>query len=137
MNKRNILSIIGAVLIIIIITILLMVLNNNNNNNINIVGEYKLSKVVLKDKEVDYGSLNFYYIFKDDNSGSIIFEDVKTNFTYEIKEEDNNIVLNMTRDENKNVSYIIKKEEEYIVIFNDIIGSLYLVKEDVPSSLKK
>ncbi len=143
MNRKNIWFIIITVALVLILAVFAVFSGLKKDNKADISGEYKLQKVAVDKKEVDYSNLNFYYVFNNDSTGSIIFEDVKSDFTYELKEEDNqqeedNQLLLVIKQNNDNVlTYGITKEDNGIVISHDTLGKLYLLKEEVPESLKQ
>ena len=137
MNRKNIIFISVTVLLVIILAIFGIMLSMKNNKPIDITGEYKLEKVNVDKKEIDYSNLNFYYVFNSDYTGNIIFEDVKSDFKYEIKEEDKQLLLVIKQNEKDVLTYAVTKEENGITITHDTLGSLYLKTEPVPDSLKK
>ena len=137
MNKKNIWFIIITVVLFIILAAFAIFSGLKKDNTVDITGEYKLEKVTVDKKEVDYSNLNFYYVFNNDLTGNIIFEDVKTDFTYEIKEEDNQILLVIKQGNDNVLTYAVTNEENGLVISHDTLGSLYLTKSEVPKSLKQ
>lgn len=137
MSKRNIIFIIITIFLVIVLAVFGIISGLKNNKPVDITGEYKLEKVNVDKKEIDYSNLNFYYIFNSDFTGSIIFEDVKSDFKYEIKEEDNQVFLVIKQKEKDVLTYGVIKEENGITITHDTLGSLYLKIESVPDSLKK
>lgn len=137
MNRKNIIFISVTVLLVIILSIFGIMSGMKNNKPVDITGEYKLEKVNVDKKEIDYSNLNFYYVFNSDYTGSIIFEDVKSDFKYEIKEEDKQLLLVIKQNEKDVLTYSVTKEEKGITITHDTLGSLYLKTEAVPDSLKK
>lgn len=137
MSKRNIIFIIITIFLVIVLAVFGIISGLKNNKPVDITGEYKLEKVNVDKKEIDYSNLNFYYIFNSDFTGSIIFEDVKSDFKYEIKEEDNQVFLVIKQNEKDVLTYGLVKEENGIIITHDTLGSLYLKTESVPDSLKK
>lgn len=137
MNRKNIWFIIITVALVLILAVFAVFSGLKKDNKADISGEYKLQKVAVDKKEVDYSNLNFYYVFNNDSTGSIIFEDVKSDFTYELKEEDNQLLLVIKQNDDNVLTYGITKEDNGIVISHDTLGKLYLLKEEVPESLKQ
>lgn len=137
MNRKNIWFIIITVALVLILAVFAVFSGLKKDNKADISGEYKLQKVAVDKKEVDYSNLNFYYVFNNDSTGSIIFEDVKSDFTYELKEEDNQLLLVIKQNNDNVLTYGITKEDNGIVISHDTLGKLYLLKEEVPESLKQ
>ena len=112
MNRKNIIFISVTVLLVIILAIFGIMSGMKNNKPVDITGEYKLEKVNVDKKEIDYSNLNFYYVFNSDYTGSIIFEDVKSDFKYEIKEEDKQLLLVIKQNEKDVLTYAVTKEEK-------------------------
>ncbi|WP_290776370.1 hypothetical protein [Anaerofustis sp.] len=137
MSRKNIWFIIITVALVLILAVFAVFSGLKKDNKADISGEYKLQKVAVDKKEVDYSNLNFYYVFNNDSTGSIIFEDVKSDFTYELKEEDNQLLLVIKQNDDNVLTYGITKEDNGIVISHDTLGKLYLLKEEVPESLKQ
>lgn len=137
MNRKNIWFIIITVALVLILAVFAVFSGLKKDNKADISGEYKLQKVAVDKKEVDYSNLNFYYVFNNDSTGSIIFEDVKSDFTYELKEEDNQLLLVIKQNNDNVLTYGVTKEDNGIVISHDTLGKLYLLKEEVPESLKQ
>jgi len=137
MNKKNVIFIIITVVLVLILAVFAVMSGLKKDDTIDITGEYKLQKVTVDKKEVDYSNLNFYYVFNNDSTGNIIFEDVKTDFTYEVKNEENQIFLVIKQNNDDVLTYAVTNEENGLIISHDTLGSLYLNKEEVPNSLKK
>lgn len=135
MNKK----IIAFILIILVILfgIFLMFMARKDTSVLDITGEYKLSKVNVDNQDVDYGNLNFYYIFNEDLTGKVIFEGVKSDFTYALEEKDNKTYLALKQKGSDTITYLISKENDGINISHDTLGTMYLTKAEVPSDLKK
>ena len=62
MNKKNIWFIIITVVLVIILAAFAVFSGLKKDNTVDITGEYKLEKVTVDKKEVDYSNLNFYYL---------------------------------------------------------------------------
>ena len=137
MNKKNILLlIIGVVVVLVVLAVILLSLFKKEDI-MDISGEYKLEKVVIDEKEIDYSNLNFYYVFLDDNTGNIIFDDVKTSFSYEIIKKDENVYLEIKKNNKDVITYDIERSDEGIIISHESLGKLYLNTENVPDTLKE
>ncbi len=136
-RKRTILIISFVALIILGIGIIAFKDKIKGNDEVNINGEYKLIKVVMDGHDVDYSDLNFYYTFDEDNKGNIYFDDVNSKFTYEVSNENGKNILKLEQSDKDMVTYSIESDANNLIISNDNLGELHLIKAEVPQTMKK
>ena len=136
-RKRTILIISFVALIILGMGIIAFKDKIKGNNEVNINGEYKLIKVVMDGHEIDYADLNFYYTFDEENKGNIYFDDVNSKFTYEISNDNGKNILKLEQADKDTVTYAIKSDANNLIISNDNLGELHLIKAEVPQTMKK
>lgn len=137
MNRKKIIYIIIAIIILIAAITIVKYVFFSEEANYNITGEYKLIKVEQDDHDIDYSNLNFYYIFYENNTGKIIFDEVSSTFKYEIEKVDDKYLLKLSQNDKETTTYTLIVNEKNLTISNDILGTLKLEKADVPNSLKK